>query len=212
MQIACFLFPGITALDVIGPYEVLQRLPGSELVFCAEQTGAVRTDNGRLGLVADAPITEVLAPEILVMPGGWGTRELIENEDVLEWVRSAHATTTWTTSVCTGSLVLAAAGLLNDAPATTHWRELETLRRFGAIPTQQRVVRHGKIITAAGVSSGIDMALTLAGEVLGPEGAQAIQLGIEYDPQPPYDSGSLDKASPEVVALVEAAFGDKRAG
>ncbi len=212
MRIACFIFDGITALDVVGPYEVLQRIPDAEVVFCAKTSGEVRTDNGHLALVADRSIDDVNEVDILVVPGGWGTQELVVDETVLEWIRTVHATSTWTTSVCTGSLVLAAAGLLEGAPATTHWRELDTLAKWGAVPTQERVVRHGKIITAAGVSSGIDMALTLVGEILGPLGAEAIQLGIEYDPQPPYDSGSVAKASDDVRALVEAAMAGKSAG
>ena len=194
MQIAFFLFPGITALDAVGPYEVLQRLPGAEVVFVATEPGPQRTDNGALALTADASIDEVTSPDILVVPGGFGTRPLMHDEEVLSWVRTVHETSTWTTSVCTGSLVLAAAGLLEGLEATTHWSQLPVLEKYGAKPTGRRVVEQGKIITAAGVSSGIDMALLLAARIAGDLVAQAIQLGIEYDPQPPFDAGSPEKA------------------
>jgi putative intracellular protease/amidase len=212
VEIACFVFPGITVLDVVGPYEVLQRLPGAQVRFVGATTGEVRADNGALGLMADVSIDDVTAPDVVVIPGGFGTRALLADAAVLDWVRAVHERTTWTTSVCTGSLVLAAAGLLDGVPATTHWREMDTLARYGAVPTGERVVRHGKILTAAGVSSGIDMALTLAGEIAGPDVARAIQLGIEYDPQPPFDAGSVAKAGPEIVALVDAAMASRRAG
>jgi putative intracellular protease/amidase len=202
MQIAFFLFPGITALDAVGPYEVLQRLPGAEVVFVAAEPGPQRTDNGSLALTADASIDDVTSPDIVVVPGGFGTRPLMDDERVLSWVRTVHETSTWTTSVCTGSLVLAAAGLLEGLEATTHWGQLPVLATYGATPTSRRVVEQGKIITSAGVSSGIDMALVLASRIGGDVLAQAIQLGIEYDPQPPFDAGSPDKAPPDVVDLV----------
>ena len=142
---------------------------------------------------------------MIVVPGGWGTRALMEDERVLGWLRAAHQTSTWTTSVCTGSLLLAAAGILDGLEATTHWMSLEVLSRYGATPVSRRVVEQGKVITAAGVSSGIDMALTLAARIAGEDVAQAIQLGIEYDPQPPFDSGSVEKAPAAIVELVRAA-------
>ncbi|MBV8693379.1 MAG: DJ-1/PfpI family protein [Actinobacteria bacterium] len=209
MQIAFFLFPGITALDAVGPYEVLQRLPGAEVVFCATEPGPQRTDNGALALTADASIDDVTSPDILLVPGGFGTRELMHDERVLSWVRSVHETTTWTTSVCTGSLVLAAAGLLEGLEATTYWSQLPTLEKYGAKPTGRRVVEQGKIVTAAGVSSGIDMALTLVARIAGDLAAQAIQLGIEYDPQPPFDAGSPEKAPPEAIELIRAMVNSK---
>ncbi|HEY1687525.1 MAG TPA: DJ-1/PfpI family protein [Solirubrobacteraceae bacterium] len=202
MKIAIPLFDRFTALDAVGPYEVLSRLPGAEVVFVATQPGPIQADTRMLGLSAKASFDELTQPDVLVVPGGRGTRPLMQDEQMLTWLRNAHETTTWTTSVCTGSLLLAAAGLLDGIEATTHWLELETLARYGAKPVSKRVVRVGKIFTAAGVSAGIDMALTLAAEIASPEVAQAIQLGIEYDPQPPFDCGSPAKAPQELVKLV----------
>jgi putative intracellular protease/amidase len=205
MKIAIPIFDRVTALDAVGPYEVLSRLPGADLKFVGLEPGPVKTDNRMLSLNAEVALEEFAEPDILVFPGGFGTRALMKDERVLDWVRSVHQQTQWTTSVCTGSLVLAAAGLLRGLEATTHWASLHVLERLGAKPTGRRVVEQGKIVTAAGVSSGIDMALRLAGHVAGDQVAQAIQLGIEYDPQPPYDSGSPDKATPDVIALVRRA-------
>jgi transcriptional regulator GlxA family with amidase domain len=204
MQIAFLLFDELTALDAVGPYDVLNRIPGAETVFVAERPGQFETEAGTLSLVASHSLSDVPSPEILVIPGGDGTRALMTREPVLEWVRSVHPTSTWTTSVCTGSLVLAAAGLLDGIPAATHWMAREELGELGAIPTAERIVEHGKIVTAAGVSAGIDMALTLVQRMYGDELSQAIQLGIEYDPQPPFDAGSPEKADPNVVAAVRA--------
>ena len=203
------IFPEFTALDAIGPYEVLRMLPGAEVTFVAASRGVVRTDSGAVGLHADATFDETGSADILVVPGGWGTRALTRDEDVLTWVRAIHETTQWTTSVCTGSLVLAAAGLLDGMDATTHWSAVETLEKLGARYTAERVVRQGKIITAAGVSSGIDMALTLAGLIAGDDVAKAVQLAIEYDPQPPYDAGSPAKAGAQIIA-VNATLRDRR--
>jgi transcriptional regulator GlxA family with amidase domain len=201
MDIAILLFERITALDAIGPYEVLSRLPGARVRFVAEKPGTHRTDCG-LGLVSDEPLEAVPRPEILLVPGGFGTRSLEREAPVLDWIRGAHAASTLTTSVCTGALLLGAAGVLRGLRATTHWAQLERLREFGAEPVSERVVVQGKVITAAGVSSGIDMALHLAARLAGDSVAQAIQLSIEYDPAPPFDAGSLAKAPPEVVKLV----------
>jgi len=209
MKIAIPIFDRVTALDAIGPYEVLSRLPGAELKFVSFEPGPVKTDNGMLSLHAEAALEDWADPDILVFPGGFGTRPLMKDERMLDWVRAVHATSQWTTSVCTGSLVLGAAGLLQGLEATTHWAAMRVLESTGAKPTSRRVVTQGKIVTAAGVSAGIDMALYLAGQVAGDQVAQAIQLGIEYDPQPPYDSGSPEKASPEVVALVKRAESDE---
>jgi putative intracellular protease/amidase len=209
LQIVIPIFPQFTALDAIGPYEVLRMLPGAEVTFAARSRGVVRTDSGVVGLHADAALDEIGSADILVVPGGWGTRALTRDEDMLAWVRAIHETTRWTTSVCTGSLVLAAAGLLDGLDATTHWSAVETLEKLGARYTPERVVPQGKIITAAGVSSGIDMALTLAGRIAGEDVAKAVQLAIEYDPQPPYDAGSPAKAGEEIIAL-NATLRDRR--
>jgi putative intracellular protease/amidase len=199
VDIVCLLFDGITALDIVGPYEVLQRLPAANVKFVAQSAGEIRTDNKFLALVADYSLSEVTDADVLVVPGGFATRALEADHALLEWLRAIDLTTTWTTSVCTGSMLLAAAGLLEGREATTHWASLERLKDYGAIPTGRRVVEQGKFVTAAGVSSGIDMGLTLAARLAGDEYAQGIQLGIEYDPQPPFDAGSLDKA-PKAVA------------
>jgi len=208
MQIAIPLFPRFTALDGIGPYEVLQRIPGFDITFIGHERGEVRSENGFLGITVDKTFEEMPDPDIVVFPGGVGTRPLMHDERVLDWVRTAHATTTFTTSVCTGSLVLAAAGLLDGLTATTHWSSLDTLATQGATPTGQRVVEHldQRIITAAGVSSGIDMALRLVEILIDATAAKACQLMIEYDPQPPFDCGSVAKSDDVVMTrLVEYA-------
>ena len=204
MQIAAVLFPHLTALDIVGPYEVLQRLPGAEVVFVGHEVGTVRTENGFLGLSVDAVFEDVTAPDVVIVPGGAGSRALMHDERVLDWLRAVHPTTTYTTSVCTGSLVLGAAGLLVGLTATTHWSVLNDLEPLGATPTSERVVEHldQRIITAAGVSSGIDMALRLSELLVDDVAAQAMQLMVEYDPQPPFDAGALAKASPEVIERV----------
>jgi transcriptional regulator GlxA family with amidase domain len=199
MNIAILIYDRFTALDAIGPYEVLSRLPGASLAFVAAEPGPLTTDNGTLTLVAEHSISEVPAPDIVLVPGGPGEVAARAGGGVLEWLRSVHETSTWTTSVCTGSLILAAAGLLDGRRATSHWLALEKLGELGAEPVAERVVFDGKIVTAAGVSAGIDMALALAAKVAGVAVAQAIQLGIEYDPQPPFDAGSPSKAPAEVV-------------
>jgi transcriptional regulator GlxA family with amidase domain len=202
MEIAVLVFDGLTALDAVGPSEVLHRLPGAELRYTGKEHGAVQTETGPLRVFADHTLDEVTEPDILLVPGGTGTRALLKDDEVLNWVRSVHERTRWTTSVCTGSLVLAAAGLLDGLAATGHWPQMDRLESLGAKPTGERVVRNGKIITAAGVSSGIDMALRLVALEAGDEAAQAIQLAIEYDPQPPFDSGSPEKAPRQIVELV----------
>jgi transcriptional regulator GlxA family with amidase domain len=202
MNIAFLIFDKFTALDAMGPYEVLSRLPGAQLKFVAKKAGPIRTDTGMLTVMAEASLDEIEAPELLLIPGGEGNRPLMEDPDVLDWVRSSHETSTWTTSVCTGALVLGAAGILDGVRATTHWAYRDVLGDLGAEVSTDRVVIDGKVATAAGVSSGIDMALALVGEIAGPEVAQAMQLGIEYDPQPPFDAGSPDKAPPAIVEFV----------
>ena len=202
MQIAIPLYDRFTALDAIGPYEVLSRLPDARVTFVAAEAGPYKTDNGMLTILAEASLEDFPSPEILCVPGGWGSRDAISDEGLVGWIRQVHETSEWTTSVCTGSLLLAAAGVLDGLEATTHWLELETLREMGARPTERRVVEQGKVITAAGVSSGIDMALVLTAKIAGDEFAKAIQLLIEYDPQPPFDAGSTSKAPPEIVERI----------
>ena len=201
MQIAILLYDRFTALDAVGPYEVLSRLPGAEVTFLAEHPGLVRTDTRRLAISAEAALQDLRRPDIVFVPGGRQSA-LMEDGPVHEWLRDAHAHSTWTTSVCTGSLILAAAGLLNGKRATSHWLALEELGRLGAQPVQERVVFDGKLVTAAGVSAGIDMALTLAAHIAGDTVAQAIQLGIEYDPQSPFNAGSPATAPAEIVELL----------
>ncbi|MGW7270336.1 DJ-1/PfpI family protein [Streptomyces sp. NPDC054864] len=198
MQIAILLYDKFTVLDAIGPFQTLAGLPGAEVVFVAEEAGPVLDDTRALSLVATKSLAEVSSPDIVVVPGS--PEPDLENEAVLEWLRRVDATTTWTTSVCTGSLILAAAGLLKGRRATSHWLALEQIKHFGVESTGQRVVFDGKYVTGAGVSAGIDMGLTLAGKIAGDEHAQTVQLLIEYDPQPPYDAGSPEKAP---AALVE---------
>jgi putative intracellular protease/amidase len=210
VDIACLVFDGITALDIIGPYEVLARIPGAELRFVAKEKGPIRTDNQVLGIVADHAIADITSADVLVVPGGFATANLEHDTELLEWIRAIDATSTWTTSVCTGSMLLAAAGLLEGKQATSHWASLERLREYGAIPTTERVVEQGKYVTAAGVSSGIDMALTLTARIAGDDIAQAIQLSIEYDPQPPFDSGSVAKAPKAVLDIVSAALAHRQ--
>jgi putative intracellular protease/amidase len=220
MDIAILIFDRLAALDAIGPYEVLSRLPGAKVTFVAEQTGppkqggrppaasipvSVGTDPGPLALMADAALTDLEHPEIVIVPGGPGQTALMDDGPVHDWLRTAHETTQWTCSVCTGSLILAAAGLLEGKRATSNWQALEELGRFDGVEVvPERVVFDGRLATAAGVTAGIDMALALAAKIANEHVAQAIQLGIEYDPQPPFDAGSPQKAPAEIVELVRA--------
>jgi putative intracellular protease/amidase len=204
MDIAILLYDRLTALDAVGPYEVLSRLPGASARFVAVEPGPVMTDNGMLTLVAEGSLEDASAPDIVLVPGGPGEVAARAGGPALDWLRAVHETSAWTTSVCTGSLILAAAGLLEGKRATSHWLALEQLRELGAEPVSERVVFDGKIVTAAGVSAGIDMALALAAAIAGDEVAQAIQLGIEYDPQPPFDAGSPAKAPAAIVEGVRA--------
>jgi putative intracellular protease/amidase len=201
--VAMPLFERFTALDAVGPYEVLQRVPTIDVVFVGHQRGEVRSDNGMLGMMVDKAFVELTQPDVVVFPGGIGTRALINDDEVLDWVREAHEHSRFTTSVCTGGLVLAAAGLLTGLTATTHWRVQELFNSLGAQYVPQRVVEHlpQRIITAAGVSSGIDMALRLIELLVDRQAAEASQLMIEYDPQPPFDAGSLAKASDETKVV-----------
>ncbi len=204
MDIAILLYDRFTALDAIGPYEVLSRLPGASARFVAVEPGPITTDNGMLTLLAESSLADARTPDIVLVPGGPGEVAERAGGPALDWLRTVHETSAWTTSVCTGSLILAAAGLLKEKRATSHWLALEQLRELGAEPVSERVVFDGKIVTAAGVSAGIDMALTLAARIAGEEVAQAIQLGIEYDPQPPFDAGSPVKAPAAIVEGLRA--------
>ncbi len=205
MKIAFLIYPGFTALDIVGPFDVLSHLPGAQASFVGTEATAVPNDNDMLSIVARRSLAEMPDPDLVVVPGGMeGTRAAAQNPEILDWLRKIHPSTTWTTSVCTGSIILAAAGILAGQDATTHWSAKDELAALGSSYRAQRWVRHGKVITAAGVSAGIDMALFLAGQIIGDVGAQALQLGLEYDPQPPYDAGSEAKASAEVKAAFEA--------
>jgi transcriptional regulator GlxA family with amidase domain len=203
MEIAIPLYDRFTALDAVGPYEVLWRLPGARVRWVGAEARPYATDRG-LQLVAEATLDDVPAPDVLVVPGGTGTRDALGDERLVDWIRAAHATSTWTTSVCTGALLLGAAGVLDGLRATTHWAYMDDLGGYGAEATSERVVRQGKVITSAGVSSGIDMALSLAAEIAGADVAQAIQLRIEYDPMPPFDSGSVAKAPERIRDLARS--------
>jgi transcriptional regulator GlxA family with amidase domain len=204
MQIVIALFDRFTALDAVGPHQVLHHLPGAEVIFAAERVRGVTDDTRTLTLQAQAAYADVPAPDIIVVPGGSGQAAQMTPGPLQDWLLAADRTSAWTTSVCTGSLVLAGAGLLSGRPATTNWMAMDALRRLGAVPRQERYVFDGKYVTAAGVSAGIDMALALAGRIAGDEEAQRIQLAIEYDPQPPYQSGSPATAKPEIVEALLA--------
>jgi transcriptional regulator GlxA family with amidase domain len=206
--ISILIFDGLTVLDAVGPYDVMRHVPGWEVTFVGKEAGEVRAEDDGLRLVADAGIDEAPAADILLVPGGSGTRPLTRDPAVLDWVRASDASTRRTTSVCTGALVLGAAGVLEGRRATTYWQNLEDLRPFGAEPVTERWVADGKYLTAAGVSAGIDMALQLVAEEMGPKMSQAVQLGIEYDPSPPFDTGSPAKAPAELVEAVRAVSGD----
>ncbi|MBM7787250.1 DJ-1/PfpI family protein [Tenggerimyces flavus] len=202
MKVVVLLYQGVTALDAVGPYEVLSRLPDTEVRFVAKEAGPVTTEGESLLLGAPYSIDETPAADVLIVPGGMRTPSQMVDDETLAWIRAVHETTTWTASVCTGALILGAAGLLKGVPATTHWYKMGVLKVMGAKPQPEaRMVRSGKIVTAAGVSAGIDMALWLAGEIGGQERAEAIQLTIEYDPQPPFSAGHFSKASEPVRKL-----------
>jgi transcriptional regulator GlxA family with amidase domain len=202
MQIAIALFDHFTALDAIGPYQVFSSLPGSDVVTVAAQRGPV-PDDRRLVIEASTTFDEVDRPDVIVVPGGLITRRMVrDGHPIVDWIRRVHPGTTWTTSVCTGSLLLGAAGVLDGIEATTHWIAYEQLAALGARPTSTRVVIDGKVVTGAGVSAGIDMALTLAACIAGDQVAQSIQLAIEYDPQPPFDAGSPSTAPTELYELM----------
>ncbi|TFH24660.1 MAG: DJ-1/PfpI family protein [Myxococcales bacterium] len=207
MQIAFLVYEGMTTLDLIGPYEVLNGIPGADVRFVAKKTGELRVDSKAFGIVVDHALADVPRPDVFVVPGGLeGTFKAAGDEEILGWVREAHAHSQFTTSVCTGSLILGAAGVLEGKNATTHWAAVPMLEQYGCSYSPARVVEDGKVITAAGVSSGIDMGLTLAARLTDDDTARAIQLGIEYDPQPPFDAGSPEKAGQQIVDLAMAAL------
>jgi transcriptional regulator GlxA family with amidase domain len=205
VQIVIALFDRFTALDAVGPHQVLHHLPAAEVIFAAERVRGISDDTRTLILQAQAAFADVPAPDIIVVPGGPGQSAQMTPGPLQDWLIAADKTTAWTTSVCTGSLILAGAGLLSGRPATTNWMAMDELRRLGAVPRPERYVFDGKYVTAAGVSAGIDMTLALAGRIAGDEEAQRIQLAIEYDPQPPYQSGSPATAKPGIVEALFAA-------
>jgi transcriptional regulator GlxA family with amidase domain len=203
-EVAILLYPGVTALDAVGPWEVLSRMPNTEVRFVGKEVGPVMTEGGALLLGISHTIAETPPPDLVLVPGGTTTPSQMVDDEVLDWLRRVHETATWTASVCTGALILGAAGILKGVPATTHWYKMGVLRIMGATPQpDERIVRSGKIVTAAGVSAGIDLALWLAGEIVGRERAEAIQLTIEYDPHPPFDAGHMSKASKETQKLAK---------
>ncbi|WP_436494649.1 DJ-1/PfpI family protein [Actinokineospora sp. HUAS TT18] len=208
MQVAVVLYEGVTALDAVGPYEVLRSMPDTSIRMVGPAVGPVMTDSGVLTLGVSHTYASTMTPDVVVVPGSErGTLAAMNDPELLGWLTAVHATTRWTTSVCSGSLILGAAGLLQGVPATTHWIAQDLLPQVGAIPSpQSRIVHSGKIATAAGVSAGIDLALWLAGELCGREAAEVIQLAIEYDPQPPFDAGHPSKASAEVLAAARERF------
>ena len=206
MRIAIGLYEAFTSLDVMGPFQVLSGLPNVEVIFVADKAGPVTDESGFLTVEAAASFDEVPKPDILLVGGGIITGTLVPHHPIVAWIAKAHPTTTWTTSVCTGALLLAGAGVLNGVEATTHWGAFDELARLGAIPVRERVVRRGKIVTGAGVSAGIDMALTLAAAIAGEDYARTLQLMMEYDPVPPFDAGSPDKAGPETMQRAFAAM------
>nr|WP_285854304.1 DJ-1/PfpI family protein [Paenibacillus elgii] len=204
VEVAIMLYDGITALDAIGPYEVFSATMKCNVKFIGKKKGIVQLDSKMGYLHADYSFSEMTSADILVVPGcsPRNYKTPMNDEETLEWIRQIHGTAKWTTSVCNGSLILSAAGLLNGAAATCHWGSFDLLRSLGAIPTDERVVRHGQIVTAAGVSSGIDMALQLAAWEFGEDTSKAVQLILEYDPQPPFDTGSLKKAPAPLIERV----------
>ncbi|CAJ1496483.1 DJ-1/PfpI family protein [[Mycobacterium] holstebronense] len=205
MQIAIVLYPGFTSLDFIGPYEVLRWLPDAQVRFVWHEPGPITADSGVLVVGATHSFDETPSPDVILIPGGMTTMEHARDQKLLDWVRAAHQTATWTASVCSGSVVLGAAGLLTGKRATSHWMALPALKTFGATAVgDERIVHEGDIVTCAGVSAGIDLGLWLAGQIGGEGRAKAIQLSMEYDPQPPFDSGHTSKASVQTKAAATA--------
>jgi transcriptional regulator GlxA family with amidase domain len=205
IKIVILLFDSIAALDAVGPYEVLSKIPGAKVCFVSLEARPVKCAGG-LTLVADYSIEDIQEADVMVIPGGRGIDRLLHHNELLAWVQAIHKTTRYTVSVCTGSLLLGAAGLLNGMKATSHWLHIEKLKEYGAEPLKERYVVEGKIITSAGVSAGIDIALELVRLIKNETLAKAIQLAIEYDPSPPFDAGAPHKASKELVQMVRAAY------
>jgi transcriptional regulator GlxA family with amidase domain len=204
MQIVIALYDRFTSLDAVGPYQVFAHLPGAKVIFASERSGLIPDESGSLSLHAEASYADLPAPDILLVPGGPGQSAHMTQTPLTDWLIQADKTTTWTTSVCTGSLILAAAGLLTGREATTYWLGMDELASLGAKPVQERYVFDGKYATSAGVSAGMDMALALVAKIAGERTAKQIQLGIEYDPKPPFDAGSPASAPPEIVAAFQA--------
>ncbi len=200
MKVAALLFDKLTLLDIVGPTEVVSWIPDVEILWVGKEKGPVKAVPTGLSVTVEHTLDDVSSADILMIPGGPGVRQLLQDEAHLNWIRQIHETTTWTTSICTGSLLLGAAGLLTGLTATTHWNAVQMLATFGATYSEDRVIPQGKIVTSAGVSSGIDMALWLMGQLVGDDAAKAAQLCIEYDPQPPYNAGAPSKAGAAVVA------------
>jgi transcriptional regulator GlxA family with amidase domain len=198
MKIVILLFDNYTALDVVGPYEVLSRLPSAKILFTGIEKKEYKDSLG-LKILADYTLDEISEADILLIPGGFGIDNLLNNKKIIDWIQRIDATTAWTVSVCSGSILLAAAGLLNGKNCTTHWRRKEQLKKYNVVIKDERYVHDGKIVTSAGVSAGIDMALYLISKIVNDKFAMAIQLAIEYDPAPPFDSGSPAKAPAEIV-------------
>jgi cyclohexyl-isocyanide hydratase len=202
-RIGMLIFPRLTQLDMTGPYEVLARLPNTKVLLVAHTMAPVKTDRG-MEIVPTITFAECPQLDLVMVPGGPGQQDLMEDEGVLDFLRKQAAEAKYVTSVCTGSLVLGAAGLLKGKRATCHWAAIEHLKPLGAIPVSDKVVMDGNIITGAGVTSGIDFALAVAAVLEGEEVARQIQLQIEYDPSPPFNSGSPRTASAEMVALIKS--------
>jgi transcriptional regulator GlxA family with amidase domain len=200
-QIAYLAYDNFTVLDLTGPFEVLSKLPNYKSIIIAEKPGLI-TGGGGMQIKADFSIEEIPNPEILLIPGGFGIDNLLENKNIISWIQKAHKTSKWTLSVCSGALLLGAAGLLKDKQATTHWNRREQLKKYGVSVVNERYCKDGKIICSAGVSAGIDMALYLLSLEVNEMFAKAIQLGMEYDPKPPFDCGSPEKAPKQLVEAV----------
>ncbi len=204
MKIIIYLYNGITMLDAIGPYEVLRNMPDAEVYFVAEKTGEIKADSGIIDLNVKYSIDDMKSADVLIIPGSTiAFVKEMKNEKVLRWIKEIDKTTKWTTSVCTGSMILASAGLLTGLKATSHWKPINLLKDFGVTPVRERVVEQGKYITAAGVSAGIDMALYLVNKIVGEDETKAIQLAIEYDPQPIVDSGNYSNADERIRKIAE---------